>query len=156
RIEHCCQSDRSGSYLSVHTMSVNSLSLVNQKLAYARALLALVQVRGTHEKAADALQRKALLDAAVSHLVCAHQHYLRELAESLRVKLSPSIKSERDLVDALTELGKTSSEALELLSLRTKDGSWLASLYRSYEQQWMMTAKPPVSRASTYGNLIGA
>lgn len=137
-------------------MSVNSLSLVNQKLAYARALLALVPVRGNHEKAADALQRKALLDATVSHLVCAHQHYLRELAESLRLTLSTSIKTERDLIDALTGLGKTSSEVHELLALRTKDDSWLASLYRSYEQQWTMSVTPPVSRTPTGENLIGA
>lgn len=137
-------------------MSVNSLSLVNQKLAYARALLALVQGQGTNEKAADALQRKALLDATVSHLVCGYQHYLRELAEGLRVKSSGSVKAERDLVGALTEIGKTSSEADELLALRIKDDSWLANLYRSYEQQWAMTAKPSASRAATDENLIGA
>lgn len=137
-------------------MSVNSLSLVNQKLAYARALLALVQGQSTNEKAADALQRKALLDATVSHLVCSYQHYLRELAEGLQVKSSASIKSEGDLVGALTELGKTSSEADELLTLSIKDGSWLANLYRSYEQQWVMTAKPSATRVSTDENLIGA
>lgn len=137
------------------SMPINSLSLVNQKLAYARALLALVPAQEAHDDSTSALQRKALLDATVSHLICAYQLYLRELADNFQVKLSASIKTERDLVSALDELGKTPSESTELLQLRADEDSWLACLHRSHEQQWNLPIAAPQIGRSMEENLIG-
>ena len=49
-------------------MANASLSRVNQKLAYARALLKRASVSGHPTSAAERLQLQALLDAVVFHL----------------------------------------------------------------------------------------
>ena len=66
-------------------MANASLSRVNQKLAYARALLKRASVSGHPTSAAERLQLQALLDAVVFHLACGFHHYLREVAENYRV-----------------------------------------------------------------------
>jgi hypothetical protein len=116
-------------------MPATCLSLVNQKLAYARELLALVPDRAASENPKGRLLCRALVDAAIAHLVCAYQHYLRELGENYRIKQLASIKCEQDLIATLGELGRTSSEVDELLQLRADETSWLAKLFRSYESQ---------------------
>lgn len=116
-------------------MPVTCLSLVNQKLAYARALLNLAQVQDSDDTAKSRLLQRALFDAVVVHLVCAYQHYLRELGESYRIKQLSLIKSEQDLIAVFSEQGKTSSEIDELLQLKADRTSWLARLFNSFEQQ---------------------
>ena len=67
-------------------MANSSLSLVNQKLAYARALIKQASPLSNSTTTSERLQLRALLDASVFHLMCGIHHYLREIAENYRVK----------------------------------------------------------------------
>lgn len=116
-------------------MPVTCLSLVNQKLAYARALLNLALAQDFDGTAKNQLLQRALFDAVVAHLVCAYQHYLRELGESYRIKQLSLIKNERDLIAVFSEQGKTSSEIDELVQLKADSTSWLSRLFNSFERQ---------------------
>lgn len=117
-------------------MSASSLSLVNQKLAYCRAMMKLVQSEPVPKRADDRLRRQALLDAGAFHLLCAYRHYLRELAENHAVPDTSGILSEQDLLQALDRQGKTSFEARELQALSDDAESWLAGLRNSYQSFW--------------------
>lgn len=138
-------------------MSIRSLSLVNQKLAYARSLAALLScpISGdTPDTPKESLQRQALLDAAVMHMVCAYQHYLREIAESYFVKGAGLIKVEQDLVSILQEAGKSPADVQELQRLRADENSWLSHLFFNYERQWAFPAVQPAKQKSTNDGLI--
>lgn len=124
-------------------MAASSLSLVNQKLAYCRALMKLVQAEPAPKRADDRLRRQALLDAGAFHLLCAYRHYLRELAENHAVPETSRILTEQDLVQTLDRLGKTSFEARELQALSENGESWLAALRGTYDGFW----EPPRENA---------
>jgi hypothetical protein len=119
-------------------MPITSLSLVNQKLAHARALVRAASTLSIPGNAAERLTQQALLDGAVFHLVCGYQHYLHELAENYRVKNLSSVKDEKTLSDALAELGKESSEVVELALIQGAADSWLSQLQRYYHQLWAL------------------
>ncbi len=120
----------------------NSISLVNQKLAYARSLMAAVDVLGEPGNARQRLDAQALLDATAFHLLCAYRHYLRELAEGYMVPAVASINSEDDLLSALAALGKTPNEATELKNLSRDSNSWLAQLQGCYQACWQLPGEP--------------
>ncbi|WP_027330923.1 DUF6586 family protein [Marinimicrobium agarilyticum] len=124
-------------------MAASSLTLVNQKLAYCRALMKLVQSESVPKRADDRLRRQALLDAGAFHLLCAYRHYLRELAEHHTVADTSRILTEQDLLQALDRLGKTSFEARELQALSEDAQSWLSGLHNAYHSFW----QPPVAES---------
>jgi hypothetical protein len=142
-------------------MGANSLPLVNQKLAYARTLLQLLP-SGTQD---TSLQAHALTDAAATQLVCAFQHYLREIAENYRLKMSGLIAPEQALV-VITEQALAAAfaesdnaaptEVQELLWLRADPASWLTCLHAYTAQQWAAAKPltPPAEPQITDENLI--
>ncbi|MDQ2075578.1 DUF6586 family protein [Marinimicrobium sp. ABcell2] len=122
-------------------MSATSLGMVNQKLAYARAVLA--QLDGLPEgSASERLQRQALLDAGAFHLMCAYSHYLRELGENYALTQVAGIHNESDLHKALMAQGKSPAEVRELQELRRQPASWLTQLHASYAACWQFPEKP--------------
>lgn len=105
-------------------MAITHISLVNQKLAYAKATLGLL----TSMSEPSRLQQQALIDACVFHLVSGYRFYLRELGENYRVKNLALITNIQQLINALTAIDKTPSEATELATLEAAPESWLAQL----------------------------
>lgn len=127
-------------------MAGTSLTRVNQKVAYCRALLKQLVNDGEPGNANERLRQQALLDAAAFHLLCAYRHYLRELAENYAVPDVTRISTERDLLAALERFGKNPSEARELLSLRQDPDSWLHALQEAYDACWAASGAAPVAR----------
>lgn len=109
-----------------------SLTRVNQKLAQVRALL-----DGVDESQLTPIQQNSLKEAATFHLVCAYQHYLREIGETYGLKNVTSVLTEADLVAAFYAAKKQPVEANELLALRSNATSWLEQLHRHYESLWL-------------------
>jgi hypothetical protein len=128
-------------------MGTTSLGMVNQKLAYARAVLAQVE-RLPDDSASERMHRQALLDAGVFHLVCAYSHYLRELGENYALTHVASIHNENDLQQALMAQGKNPVELRELQELRRQPDSWLTQLYGSYNVCWQLPGKPATLEAA--------
>lgn len=124
-----------------------SLSRVNQKLAQARFLLQNIDDVGL-----TALQKNSLTEAACFHLVCAYEHYLREIAEVYGLKNSASLRNESQLIEALEAAHKHPAEAEELVALRQGANTWLAQLHTHYLSLWI---QPKPVKASADGNLIG-
>lgn len=124
---------------------MGSLTQVNQKLAYARALFKQCWREADSQSVNRRLTSQALLDGAVFHLLCAYRHYLRELAETYAVPEAGQILTEADLVEALENLGKNPAEARELLALRWDSDSWLTGLQTAYNACWE-TPEPEANR----------
>lgn len=123
-------------------MGSTSLGMVNQKLAYTRALL--VQLQALPEaNTGQRMARQALLDAGSFHLVCAYRHYLRELAEHYALTQVANINTENDLQQALLAQGKSPAELHELQELRHQRDSWLTQLHTSYEACWYLSDQKP-------------
>lgn len=120
-------------------MAATSLSLVNQKLAFCRALMKLIRQEPEPREASARMRCQSLLDAAAFHLFCAYRHYLREVAENYMVANSADIVSEDDLINALQRMGKVPSEARELKGLREDSDSWLTELQSAYEACWQLS-----------------
>lgn len=127
-------------------MSSSSLSRVNQKLAYCRAMVRLSRADDHGGRADRRLQRQALLDAGAFHLLCAYRHYLRELAETYRLPDSASVLTEQDLITGLERLGRNPAEALELQALHADSDSWLAALQQAYNACWERGETPSGER----------
>lgn len=117
-------------------MAASSLSLVNQKLAYCRALMRMVQQDSEAEGVDNRFLRQGLLEGAAFHLLCAYRHYLRELAENYEAPDSSYIGTEDDLLEVLNRQGRDPAEARELKHLRTDPESWLSELQASYHACW--------------------
>jgi len=129
-----------------------SLTRVNQKLAQVRALLDGVDVNNL-----TSVHCNALKEAAAFHLVCAYQHYLREIAETYWLKNVSGIRTESDLSEAFLAAKKHPAEAEELISLRKNTNSWLAQLHRYYDALWVVpvsTALATVSEESQENEII--
>lgn len=122
-------------------MANASLSLVNQKLAYARVLLKQASTSGLAATSMGRLQLQATLDAAVFHLVCGFDHYLREVAENYQVKDVEAIHDCSGLLSALAAIDKEPSEALELALLSQDPASWVGQMEHYYKSLWF-TARP--------------
>lgn len=113
-------------------MANSSLSLVNQKLAYARALIKQASPLSDTTTTSERLQLRALLDASVFHLMCGIHHYLREIAENYRVKNVGTIEDTAGLLAALAAIDKEPSEATELSFLLQDSSSWLSQMQNYY------------------------
>jgi len=135
-------------------MSISHLSLVNQKLAFASALLTNLNPVTTALTTTQKLQQKALTDAVVFHLITALHFYTRELAELQRVKNLSAINSVRDLVIALEQMEGASSEVSELLALTQTDNAWLSQLTGYYRQLFQSPEKPKERKSFGQENLI--
>lgn len=131
-------------------MSISHLSLVNQKLAYASAIIRLLN----EHPARQPLEHQALVDAAVFHLAMGLHFYLRELAEHHRIKNLSAINSVQDLVAALQQSDSVSSESSELLSLAQTSDAWLNQLTGYYAQLSKSPEKPKEKKAFGQENLI--
>ena len=123
-----------------------SLTRVNQKLAQARLLIV-----GVDEESLAAVHRNSLMEAAAFHLICAYQHYLRELAEAYGLKPVIDVRTEVDLATAFEAAKKHPAEADELLVLRNDSHSWLFRLQGYYESLWH-APKPSNSQSNDQSN----
>lgn len=118
-------------------MAINSLSLVNQKLAYVRTLLRMASTTAVAANLAEVKQQQALLDSAVFQLICGYHHYLREIADNYRIKNLTAIFNESSLLEELSRVDKVPSEASEISLLRQQQDSWLAQLHSYYDSLWL-------------------
>lgn len=112
--------------------------MVNQKLAYARVTMALLENLAAPTNANQRLQQQALLDAGAFHLMCAYSHYLRELGENYALPKVSHIGSEEDLRTAFAAQGKSPAELQELLQLCERGDSWLSRLKADYQACWQL------------------
>jgi hypothetical protein len=137
-------------------MSTSHLQLVNQKLAFANAIITILAALPAHLTTAEKLQQQALKDSAVFHLVTALHFYLRELAESHRIANLRAINSIQDLVAALSKIDKVSSEVLELAEIEQVANSWLSQLTRYHAQLLFSPVKAKERKAFGRENVIEA
>lgn len=135
-------------------MSISHLSLVNQKLAYASSVIALLNTSSYAPRDGSNLQRQALGDAAIFHMAMALHFYLRELAEHHRIKNLSGIHSVQDLAAVLQQADRVSSESSELLSLVQTEGTWLNQLTLYYYQMFKSPEKPKEKKAFVHETLI--
>jgi hypothetical protein len=131
-------------------MSISHLSLVNQKLAHAGAIISLLNESQSRQK----LERQALFDAAVFHLQLGLHFYLRELADYHRIKNLSKIDSVQGLLLAMHEADRVSSEASELASLSEVGDSWLSQLSGAYAQLFKSPEKAKEKKAFGHEGLI--
>lgn len=120
-------------------MTNHSLTRVNQKLAHARVLL-----KNAEDEGLSTVQTNSILEGSAFHLICAYQHYLRELAEIYGLKQIAGLNDESVLAKALQAAAKHPAEADELMDLRSDQNSWLAQLHTYYNSLW----KTPVANES--------
>ncbi len=126
-----------------------SLTRVNQKLMQAKQLLQVVD--------ADSLtpvHLNALLEGASFHLMCAYQHYLREIAETYGLKNVVSLRSEDDLIGAFEAAKKYPAEAEELATLRKDAESWLVQLQSYYDSLWRLPVAKDTQDSDNLINLV--
>jgi hypothetical protein len=123
-----------------------SLTRVNQKLAQAKILLSDIV-----DESLIPIHRNSIMEAAAFHLVCAYQHYLRELAEVYGLKHAIAIHTELDLTNAFEVATKHPAEADELLALRSDTNSWLAQLQGYYDSLWQLP-RQVISQADAESN----
>lgn len=123
-----------------------SLTRVNQKLMQAKQLLQVVDPDSLMP-----VHLNALLEGAAFHLICAYQHYLREIAETYGLKNVVSLRSEEDLIGAFEAAKKYPAEAEELVALRKDAKSWLVQLQSYYDSLWRL---PVVNQHHDSDNLI--
>jgi hypothetical protein len=135
-------------------MAITYLQLVNQKLAYARALLRALQPLGLPATAAQRLEQQSLIDAISFHLACAYRHYLRELAQNYGIKQAEGISTEAHLKTALAGQDKTAAEVLELQVLRQQPDSWMSLMHEHYESCWTLPSEPTQEVAVPESELI--
>lgn len=128
-----------------------SLTRVNQKLTQAKLLL-----QREDEAALSPVHRNAILEGAAFHLVCAHQHYLRELAENYGVKNVVAVQSEQDLIAAFDTVKKYAVEALELSGLRKQPTSWLSQLQAYYDSLWRIPVRSEGQQGDNLIRLVDA
>ena len=134
------------SFFGFKPMANLSLTRVNQKLMQAKQLLQVVDVNSL-----TPIHLNALLEGAAFHLMCAYQHYLREIAETYGLKNVVSLRSEDDLIGAFEAAKKYPAEAEELLALRKDAKSWLLQLQGYYDSLWRL---PVVNEKRDSDNLI--
>lgn len=110
-----------------------SLTRVNQKLGQAKLLLS-----GASEETLTPVHRNSLMEATAFHLICAYQHYIREIAETYGLKHAINLQNESDLFKAFEAAKKHPAEAEELVALRQDAHSWLTRLQIYYDSLWQV------------------
>lgn len=126
-----------------------SLTRVNQKLIQAKLLL-----EGVNEELLTPVHRNALVEGAAFHLICAYQHYLRELAENYGLKNIINLRNEQDLIGAFDAAKKYAVEARELADLRKDSGSWLYQLHAYYDSLWRAPVRAEPRDSENLINLV--
>lgn len=137
-------------YLKTISMAISYLSLTNQKLAYAQAIIRNLESPTAKQK----LESCALYDAAVFHLAVALHFYLRELAEHGGIKNLAAINSIEDLVKALQQINRSSAEVAELYRLQGTANNWLHDLTGYYDQVFQSPEKPKEKKSFVQENRI--
>lgn len=135
-------------------MTITHLSLVNQKLAYARAIIRKLEDPTSELNAAQRLNRQALGDAVVFHMIVALHFYVRELAEHQSIKNLAAINSTQDLLTSLQQADRVSSESIELHTLSQTPDSWLYQLLGYHDQILKSPEKPKEKKSFGQENLI--
>ncbi len=135
-------------------MAVNHLSLVNQKMAFANAILQRLDISTSELSSKQKLEQQALKDAVIFHLITALHFYLREIAENCRIKNLIQINSIEDLIGALSQADRASSEAEELNDLSQTADSWLSYLLQYRSQLLRSPEKPKEKKSFGQDNLI--
>jgi hypothetical protein len=87
-------------------------------------------------------------------LICAYQHYLREIAETYGLKNVVILRSEDDLISAFEAAKKYPAEAEELVTLRKDAKSWLVQLQSYYDSLWRLPVAKDIQDSGNLINLI--
>ncbi len=128
------------------------LSLVNQKLGFASAMLLLAS--NPEVAPTGSLRCRAIQESVLIHLYSAFHFYLRELAEANGIKMPELISSLDSLINAVDQLGKHPSEVVELQSLYKQEGSWLSRLLNYYQLLFESPAKKKEKKAFVQEGMI--
>jgi hypothetical protein len=126
-----------------------SLTRVNQKLAQAKILLSSID-----DESLKPIHRNSIMEAAAFHLICAYQHYLREIAETYGLKNTMGLRTEADLVRAFEIAHKHPAEGEELLALCKEPASWLAQLQSYYDSLWRLPVAKDTRDSDNLINLV--
>lgn len=141
-------------FYGLSTMATSSLSFVNQKLAYARALLKQASEISVPADSGVRLQLQATLDAVVFHLACGFTHYLREVAENYQVKDVEAVHDCSSLQAALAAIDKEPAEAAELSFLYQDTASWVGQMHSYYKSLWSRAPSGEQKRSQDNDSLI--
>jgi len=117
------------------------ISAVNQKLLYARQLLALARAPGT---VANVHQQAATTQSVAVQLHQAWLWHCCHVAETYKLQNPEAVTDGDLLVTLLAEQGKSPGEASELQTLQHTPGSWLSELLNAYRHIYQL---PIVRRA---------
>ncbi len=128
-----------------------SLTRVNQKLMQAKSLLQTVD-----EGTVTPVHLNAVLEGAAFHLICAYQHYLREIAETYGLKNIITLRSELDLINAFEAAKKYPAEAHELNDLRKDSSLWLSQLHNYYDSLWRVPVIADIQETANLISLVDA
>jgi hypothetical protein len=128
------------------------LSLVNQKLGFATAILA--QTNGTPNIKKHKLLHQALCESILLHLYSAYLFYLRELAENNKVDNAESVSSLKVLTTLLGQMERHPSEVAELVNLTEQPNTWLSEFLRHYMGILQSPLKPKEKKAFDSDNFI--
>lgn len=129
----------------------NHLSLVNQKLNFARVMLA--QFEPDRDLSDHSPLVSAQCEAVLLHLYTAYHFYLRELADVNGVKSAALITSLDELSEVLQGSGRQPTEIAELRGLVSERSSWLSRMIASHAQIFQ-SPKPKTQMKNTSNNLI--
>lgn len=130
------------------------LSLVNQKFGFANSILSFLDDLPEIESSRQKIQRQALCESVLHHIYVAFHFYLRELAENNGVKNADAIETLQSLVSALSQLGKSPSEVLELQDIANDKDSWLRALLGLHDQILKSPPRKVEKKAFGSENLI--
>ncbi len=108
------------------------LSAVNQKLLFARQLLALLEGQTDTHKITAVTQSVAL------QLYQAWHWHLQDVASNYKLADPQQVKSPALLVQLLEADGKHPAEAMEIINLDTDKSSWLSELCRAHRQLYLL------------------
>lgn len=103
------------------------LSMINQKLLFARLLVKELDQGGENPH-----RQKALVESVVFQLRLAYHFHLQEIAANYQCRQPALVADIAALSQQLTDINKWPSEAQEMQSLLDTRSSWLAGLLRGY------------------------
>lgn len=130
------------------------LSLVNQKLGFATAILAQISNTPNRVTGKQALLHRALCESILLHLYSAYHFYLRELAENNRIGEPESVTSLNVLMTILDQREKHPSEVAELKNLADQPRTWLGQLLTYYTKVFQSPPRQKEKKAFGSDNLI--
>jgi hypothetical protein len=108
------------------------LSAVNQKLLFARQLLAMLDGQ------TDTHKITAVAQSVAVQLYQAWHWHLQDVASNYKLADPEQVQSAAMLVELLEADGKYPAEAMEMLNLDTDNGSWLRELIRAHGQVYLL------------------